>query len=430
MCIIEKPVFCFLTPLRSGTTVTIDARRCELSAENRRPTLENYSVTLVRMRWPERERTIVEKGAAACECISSMKEEIRLLVGQIDDLECRLDEETADLSQQLDRERGTAQRLEAALQASAARCAQCERERDRLATECEQARQLCADGFVVRDERIAALEAALRVGDQTAELQRRDERIADLEAALRVGDQTAELQRRDKRIAALEATLQGRMKEMARTLEEQTSVAQLLRVRQNRLAEGYDAKVRELAETSQAVINSMEHVKQARAGRQPPLKLLRALEEQVAQLRAAAADRFRRLDEGAQAAAAAAEAAASLLPLAPSGGGGAAEYVGMTEAWVRGAEEVVGYLENDLTLMRSISGAGPAVATRPRPGAVPLADSRRPAHRPEGSADVLHLGCAAHTDRICRGAVLQSRWPTHGARCMGQKGRSEGQVTT
>lgn len=255
---------------------------------------ENYTVTFVRMRWPERERTIIEKGAAACECISSMKEEIRLLVGQIDDLECRLDEETADLSQQLEQERGKVRALEGALQDCAKKCA-----------ECEQARQRCAEVLAARD----------------------------------------------KKILSLESTIHGKLKEMARGLEEQTSVAQLLRIRQTKLTEGYDAKVKELKETAQAVVNSMEHMQQSS---RPPLELLHSITSQILQMRAVAGDKFRSWDEAIQRLA----PDISAVPLSLQSLIARSEkYEVRAQGELKRLEEVLCFLENDITLMRSLTGA-------------------------------------------------------------------------
>ena len=298
----------------AGTAVTIDARHCQPSKQGG----EAYSVTLIRMRWPERERTLMEKGSAACECISSMKEEIRLLVGQIDDLEGRLDEETSHLMHLLDDERRKVARLERALEESSTKW----RDQERAAVEMRQS-------------------------------------FADAMSA------------RDKKLALLEAGLQARMREMARSLEEQISTAQLLRIRQSKLVEGYDARMVELQETAQAVANSVQQAYVA------PRQLLSQVRRDLAGLQALAGKRFEEWRRATDAMErhlhdCCATARLATAPARDAGGGAergssrqqekrdaaqAGEWAEAAERSLNAMEEKLSHLENDVSLMRTIAGA-------------------------------------------------------------------------
>jgi hypothetical protein len=281
----------------TGTSVTINARHCDAMLEKNKQTADSYSVTLPRIRWPQRELTLIEKGLAACECITSMKEEIRLLVGQIDDLECRLDVETSDLLDQLQEEQRKVFILESSLLEYSRQGA----EHDKAMAEI---RQTCAEESSIKDRKIASLESALQV----------------------------------------------KMKELTRTLEEQLSAAQLLKIRQSKLADGYEARLVEIQETAQAVRNSIDLTDQSR---QLSLRVLRDVKSNLVQLRTSASHRFQilyDLSDGLE----------KHIPNSPgvlsSIGTNGCVFQESFDNQFSKMEQALCYLENDVALMRSIAG--------------------------------------------------------------------------
>ncbi len=280
-----------------GTSVTINARRCDAMLGNKTQSVEPYSITLPRIRWPQRELTLIEKGLAACECITSMKEEIRLLVGQIDDLECRLDVETSELLDQLQEERSKILVLETSLLEYSKQGI----ENEKILNEM---RYTCADELSIKDRRIASLESALQV----------------------------------------------RMKELSRTLEEQLSAAQLLKIRQSKLANGYEARLVELQETAQAVQNSIE---QTDHNRQKSTRALDDVTNTLVQLRTTASQQFQILYELSNEI----EKQVPDFPLETSTVITKADiFHESSDDHFSKMEQALCYLENDIALMRSIAG--------------------------------------------------------------------------
>ena len=225
-----------------------------------------------------------------------MKEEIRLLVGQIDDLECRLDVETSELLDQLQEERSKILVLESSLLEFSKQ----ETEHEKILAEM---RQTCAD----------------------------------------------ELSTRDRRIASLESALQVRMKELTRSLEEQLSAAQLLKIRQSKLANGYEERLVELQETAQAVRNSIEQTDQCR---QKSLRALDDVSNSLIQLRTKASQQFQIL-YGLS------EKIEKQVPDSPLMSKTTARadvfHEGYDDHFTK-MEQALCYLENEVTLMRSIAG--------------------------------------------------------------------------
>jgi hypothetical protein len=286
-----------LTGYVIGTSVTINARHYDATLEMNTQTVESYSVTFPRIRWPQRELTLIEKGLAACECITSMKEEIRLLVGQIDDLECRLDSETSELMEQLQEERSKIFFLESSL-----------------------------------------LEYSRQGTEQEKILTTMRQTYAD------------ELSMKDRKIASLESALQVKMKELTRTVEEQLSAAQLLKIRQSKLADGYEARLVEIQETAQAVRNSIDLTDQSK---QKSLRVLDDVSNNLIQLRTKASQQFQVLYELSDGI----EKQVPDFPVVMSSITTRACVVDeSSDDHLAKMEQSLCYLENDVALMRSIAG--------------------------------------------------------------------------